>query len=300
MLKLITIFSLSFLVFSETGFSALPNNYVNLLASEKLQHLWGQVSQSPYNHLPGLSSRLLLQALGASAALNLKPTIQVVSDEMPFGRIKFIHTHGSCAKVELVTVDSPFTGIFKSGASGLARLGWAAPPELAGYIPGMAVKFLVDSNPSVNIQVMNSLDGQGLSANFFERTFSNQIAEPTNPIIQILAGLFKRATKNPFYLPVNHLASVQKDGLKVPQAIYPDVLNFEPRHPDWISKDSHQDLRLTLVDFNSGTILYDVFGSLGDNSYRIGVLKITSQFISSKYCDEKLFFQHNTLESAGM
>ncbi len=276
----------------------LPQNYQNLDAHDKLTTLWNNISEHPYEKLPGLTNRLLLQALGSKATLNLMASFQHESDEIPNGRIKFIHTYGSCGQVQLVTQENSYSGIFKTGALGVARLGWAAPPELAGYIPGMAVKFLIDGRPSVNIHVLNSLDGQGKNANYFAKIFTNRLQKPKNPILQTLAGLFTLSIASPFYLSVDHLASTDNHGYPVNNPSFPETLQFVPRHPDWISEDAKEDLREYLPKLRSGTVLYDVYGISGGEVQTIGSLKMTSKFVNSEYCDRHLFFQHHAANSA--
>lgn len=275
----------------------LPQNYQQQSEDQKLRMLWNNLSSTPYENLPGLTSRLLLQALGSTALLSLKKTIDTSSDEMPEGRIKFIHTYGSCVAVEFVPASVKYTGIFQSGAIGIARLGWAAPPEFLGHIPGMAVKFLVSGKPSVNIQVMNSLNGQGDNANFFAKSFSNQLEEPKGAVLEALGNLFKLATKNPFYLPVGHLARQDRDGTIVGNAKAPEILQLEPRHSDWISRNSKEDLRNTLTQIRKGSVLYDMYGVDGADREWLGTLRTISPFVNSEYCDKKIFFQHNSVEA---
>ncbi|MES2767844.1 MAG: hypothetical protein V4596_01755 [Bdellovibrionota bacterium] len=271
----------------------LPKNYKNLSAKDKQSLIWEKVSQKPYETLPKLTAQLFLQALGSPNLLNLKPTLDHNSDEIPFGRIKFIHTYGSCALVEWKPVENTYTGMFQSGGLGIVRMGWAAPPQLVGYIPGMAVKLFIDKSSSVNLQLMNSLDGQGENANYFSEIFSNKIAEPKKFIIRVLGNIFKLATKNPFYLPVDHLARINSQGLLTKETNFPEVLSFKPRHSNWIPSNSKTDLRDTLLYIEPSEVLYDIYD---DKSALIATLEMKTRFVNSAYCDRKLFFRHNSIE----
>lgn len=288
-----TVLFFLFLGFSISSRAELPENYKDLSAKDKQSLIWKNVSENPYETLPKLTTQVLLQALGAPNLLNLKPTLNHDSDEVPRGRIKFIHTYGSCALIEWKPIENSYTGMFRSGGLGIARLGWGVPPQLVGYIPGMAIKLFIDSSSSVNLQVMNSLDGQGKNANYFSKNFSNKIDEPKNFIIRTLANIFKVATKNPFYLPVDHLARINSQGLQIENTNFPDVLFFKPRHPEWIPANSKKDLRETLLYLEPSEVLYDIYD---DKSTLIATLEMKSKFINSAYCDKKLFFRHNSVE----
>ena len=61
----------------------------------------------------------------------------------------------------------------------------------------------------------------------------------------------------------------------------------------FIPSDSQEDLRDSLRSIPAGTVLYEVYG-LNENGREtyIGSLQTESEFISSRYGDKKLFFQH--------
>ena len=294
---------------SNLAFAQLPKNYQSLTADQKQSVLWSNISQNPYKELPSLGNSVLKSVLGSINSVNLTPTIETVSDEMPMvglpflkhPRVKFIHASGTCGQIEFVPspeASQKATGVFASGSIGVARLGWAMPPQLGTYIPGLAVKFLINGHPSVNLQVMNSLDGQGQNANYFAKTFSNLINEPVNPVTKALSNLFKLATSNPFYLPVHHVAKIESNGQKVQNPIVPEVLQFVPVQTQFIAENSTQDLRLKLTQMPIGSELYQVYGITQSEKTRLGSLFLRSEFVNSEYCDKYLFFQHHTVESA--
>ena len=59
-----------------------------------------------------------------------------------------------------------------------------------------------------------------------------------------------------------------------------------------IIPESRKDFREHLEDIPKGTVLYNVIGILDGKSVKMGVIQTTSEFVSSKYGDKKLFFQH--------
>jgi hypothetical protein len=297
-----TLVAILILTASSLSFAKLPEDYQTLTAGEKQQKLWEELDSNYPDVLPGFAKRLFLQAVGTRAMLSLKKTMTHTSDEMPEGRVKFIHTYGSCAQAEFqITHQNPYTGLFQSGAPAIIRIGWGAPPELVGHIPGMAVKLLVDGLPSKNLHVMNSLDGQGSNKNFFQNSFSNIIDEPKNSVLRLLAQAFKIASTNPFELPLNHLAAVDSKGYPAPTAKAPRQIIFQPTQEVQMLTEYKIDLReaLSKPPFDAETVLYNIYAAgeglapLVSPPILIGQLILKSKFFSNEYCDKKLFFQHN-------
>jgi hypothetical protein len=97
-------------------------------------------------------------------------------------RAKLIHSQGVVAKVKLDVTngDSPFTGLFKSGADyGLIRLSLAGKASTTHMTPGFGLKFLRDGIDSANLVAMYRLAGQD-NLNFFANDFSNHIPGETS------------------------------------------------------------------------------------------------------------------------
>ena len=287
---------LSFFFCSQILFAGLPLNYQTLDAANKQDLLWNEVESTPWKTLPELNNSgwsSLLKSLGA--LFSLAKTFDHVSDEIPEGRTKFIHTYGSVVKFKFIPEKKhPFTGFYEEECVGLARLSLAANPKSLPYTPGMALKFLVDQKPSLNLVVMNRLDGQGDDWNFFAKAFSNKIPRAKSRILKFLEWVFSLIRGNPGHLPVDHLAQMTSFGKKVKSPVVPEQLYFYPTSEvsKIISPDSRDDFRTKLQSIPAETKLYNVVGILGGKAVKIGVMKTTSKFISSKYGDKKLFFQH--------
>lgn len=290
------------------SFAHLPENYQNLTSKQKQNILWENISKTPYS-AEELSSKLkdpnIFKTLSLFSADFLMSTFLHVSDEMPLDRLKLIHTYGSAAKVELeIDPSSPFTGIFQTGGHGIVRLSIAK--QKSPFTPGMALKILIDENPSLNFHVMNSLDGQD-STNFFEREFSNVILPPSfgNPA-QLLEAPFQRAVdrlqpngpESPINLPLFQAASQERSGRLVQAPVVPYQIIFTPsRDIPLNEKDYELNYRVYLAQIPAGTILYTVNLKLNKNDkpVTVGKLVLKSQFVASKYEDETLFFQHTNL-----
>ncbi len=59
-------------------------------------------------------------------------------------------------------------------------------------MPGTVLKIMIDGRPSINIHGMPGLDGQGDDKNVFDRSSSNILQPPKNPILKVrlLAGVY--------------------------------------------------------------------------------------------------------------
>lgn len=293
--KVSSLFFMFFMVASVA--QALPANYQSLKAEAKQELLWKNISQAPYPVLPQIGSALFLQFLGSPSILTLNTTLDRESDELPLGRLKFIHTLGSCATFQFEPKANEFSGLFQSGAQGILRMGWAASPELLGYIPGVSLKFLIDGKPSVNVLTGYSLDGQGSDSNFFSHELSNRLPDPQNPLIQVLLQIFKLASRNPLYLPLDHLAERDSAGVRAEEVLYPEEIILSSPLKKQFSKLGDQDLRLKLKNLKAGQVLFNVYAQTEGNRQALGQIKLTSDVVESLYCDQKLFFRHHSVEA---
>ncbi len=287
------------LLFSIFASAELPVNYQSLTALQKQKILWSEIKKTPYTEWPetktGLGIGFMLKSLKSLSSLAV--SFDRKSDEMPQGRAKIIHPFGVTAPVEWIAYDNEYSGIYQSGGVGFARLSIAGDPALLGFVPGMALKILVKENPSVNLQVMYSLDGQGENTNFFEHSFTNNIPKPDSILLQPLVGLFALVQDPPTYLPVNHFAQISQNGKTQDSALAPHSLVFEPYSEvtGLFPQTSDVDFRDQLASLEKGTVLYDIYARKNAKSKKvlIGQLKLKDQFVVSEYQDQKLFFQHN-------
>ncbi|STX28545.1 Uncharacterised protein [Legionella beliardensis] len=274
----------------------LPSNYQELPASQKQDLLWNEITKSheiePLPELSGSSFKEVLDKL--KVLFNLNPAFDHVGDELPEGRAKVIHVNGSVGKIAFVpTFNHPFTGIYQTGGIGLARLSLATPPADNNYIPGMAIKFLISQNPSVNLHVMNSLEGQQGNWNYFAKDFSNQIPHPTGWVAKAIEKIFEWTRDPANDLPLWHLAAWTTEGKFAGIPVVPEQLYFKPSSSviHVIPEQSREDFRLSLLQVPMGP-LYEVYGKYRGVEYHIGTLMLESVLLASYYGDKELFFQH--------
>ena len=135
----------------------LPENYQRLTAPEKQEHLWRRIAESAY-HDDALPSQSFAEFLwlcltkGLLLASYEHIAFERAEDFMPEGRLRLIHTHGTCAQIELEIdpdADHPYSGLFKTGALGLLRISLTLPAR--SFSPGISLKLLVDGQRSLAV-----------------------------------------------------------------------------------------------------------------------------------------------------
>ena len=290
------------LAIAENKRDSLPNGYEKLSSSAKRDELWKRVSVTPYAtqdlSLNGPNIFDLFRLLNDEF---LSATFINRGDQMAVGRNKLIHANGTTAKVRWAPVANEFTGVFQSGAVGLARLSIAVPAS-NNFTPGMAVKLFIDGQPSTNFVAMYSLDGQGSDNGFFSHSFSTAIDEPRGLSLKILAHFFSEALKKVDHPPVDErtisltdMASIESDGTKPAQVNAPYSLTFSPSNglSETVS-DTANDFRVGLGRIEQGTVLYEIYARATADSepVLVGQLVSESTFVASDYEDHKLFFKH--------
>lgn len=296
------------LLFFNLTHAGLPDKYNDLSAEQKRLILWENINQSLYsNELPELTAtQFATTAFRAIDPFFVDKTFSTTSDEMPLQqnpitkkqrhRPKIIHTYGSTALVRFIpTKNHPFTGVFERQTLGLARVSIAAPLT---FTPGMAVKFFLDDQPSVNIQVMHSLTLDKDNCHPFENNFSNIIPPPSG-ILKFAAVTFELIAKKrggrANHLTLDHLAEV---GTKNPKAPYQIILT--PSYKAQTLKfNCDQDYRMTMFEeLGFADKLYDIYANDKEDGefIKVGKLVLESKFLASEYGDEVLFFQHDIRE----
>lgn len=295
-ISILIVTSLLFFNLNSITYAQLPENYQSLPAEEKRDLLWNEISNShneePLPPFGGGGFRAVLDKL--KGLFNLSPSFDHASDELPEGRTKIIHANGSVGKIAFVAAaNHPFTGIYQSGGIGLARLSLGTPPSDDSYIPGMAIKFLISNHPSINLQIMNSLEGQNGNWNYFAKDFSNIIPHPTGWTLRAIETIFEWTRDPANSLPLWHLAAWTTDGKYKNIPTYPERIYFKPTPfiSSLIAENSREDFRISFLKVPVG-VLYEVYGEYQGAEYYIGTLMLESSLIASNYGDKNLFFQH--------
>ena len=281
-------------------------------ACQKANSMWrDKIVPSRYEQLPPLTSPGFIDLLRLLTSSYSVKALTSEGDELAQGRVKLIHAFGVEARFRLdITADaaSDFTGIFRNGAECvIGRFSLASKPTSDKSIPALALKFFIAGDrPSVNLLLMNSIDGQ-IGHNYFGETFSNIIPPATSIPTRILASAFERSAAmfgakdtNPGRLTLEHLSSTQSDGQRIYAPVTPYQLLFKPTASvQTLMRDARaeDDFRVSLARLSAGQAIYDVFAldkdSAPEGARLLGQLVLTETPISSRYGDEKLYFQHN-------
>lgn len=282
-------------------------------ACQKADFIWnGKIAPTRYGtELPALTAPGIWDALRLAMPSFTVKSLTTEGDELEQGRRKLVHAFGAETLFRFVVnraVAGGYTGIFQSGAECvIGRLSVATKPTDNRSVPGLALKFFIDGDhPSVNLHIMNSLNGQD-GNNFFEKTFSNVIPPAASFATRLFAGFFERAAirfgakdPDPGHLTVEHLAAIETDGSKVVAPRAPYQVLFKPRpaaSARFKGVTMKDDFRIKLAEFPVGEVLYDVYaldkGETSEQGKLLGQLVLNSRIVASRYGDEKLYFQHN-------
>lgn len=281
-------------------------------ACQKADAMWNdKILPSRYDQLPPLISPGVIDLLTLITPSFSVKALTTEGDELEEGRHKLIHAFGTEARMRLVInpeVRSGYTGIFSSGSECvIGRFSLAGKPAATTSIPALALKIFIDGDqPSINLLLMHSVDEQA-GHNFFERSFSNILPQPIAFSKRLLASGFKRSAEkfgakdpNPGRLSLEHLANILPDGRRVPNPNTPYQLIFKPTaqaHSLMLNAGANDDFRLALDHLQVGQAIYDIYtlseGEPPESGILLGRLILVAPVISSRYGDEKLYFQHN-------
>jgi hypothetical protein len=274
---------------------ALPADWQERTAAEKLAHLWDRcILATEFDALPPYDWRVLRLAKSY-----LEQSFDHVSDELPADHQRVLHLRGSVARAEWRALpDCPYTGLFRGASSALVRMSLGAPPHWPfPFVPGLAVKLLVDGEPSANLHLLHSVEGQGQNRDLFALPLTNRIPHAKGWIAWVGEQFFRQVKDDPYDLPVDHLALMRQDGQLEDPPSHPHQLVFVPGDHVPRRKDplAQHDFRRDLAAIEPDTLLYEVHAcdQPGDEPRHIANLFIRSRFVASWWGDERLYFQHN-------
>jgi hypothetical protein len=271
------------------------DRYHEASADEKREILWQIVVKSRYPELPKIEfSQYKSMARAIYLQILRRPFITAEDVRPP--RTKLFHPWGAGVKVRFdADGDSPYTGLFETGATGLARLSIAMTED--AYVPGMALKLLVDGRPSENVVLVPGLDPQP-NRDFFAPPITNILAPPQHPPFSEgwkLAYWWMSFAADPLGQPVDHIAAVKRNGEPVLKPVAPTRLCF--RAPEGLSfdPDTRKDFRDLLAELPPGTEIYRMFaqpGVGGQEEVYVGSVTTESEIVASSFVDHMLAFQH--------
>lgn len=281
-------------------------------ACQKADSMWNdKIVSSRYAQLPALTSPGFLDLLKLITGHFALKALTTQGDELEAGRSKLIHAFGAEARLRLVidpAATDSYTGIFHSGAPCvIGRFSLATKPAQETAIPGLALKIFIDGDqPSVNLLLMHSIDDQA-GHNYFAQTFSNILPAPRAFAKRMLASSFERSAvqfgakdPNPGRLTLENLAGIQANGQRIGSPRTPYQILFKPTVLAYAlmqGTSAQDDFRLLLAGLAVGQAVYDIYtldeGNSPENARLLGQLVLTAPVVSSRYGDDKLYFQHN-------
>ncbi len=287
----------------------VPDGYVSWTAEQKAQWIWhtliATTAHSPTS-LPPLELPFMTAPLTEAAIVvrrkELDKALTRSSDLMEPGRPKLIHARGAVSMIDLaIEPDSPYTGLLASdpqrGVPGLVRLSLVARVKgKAAYTPALALKLLIDGQPSADVLAMNHTVGQGRDFNLFANTMTNDLTDAHSELRlaqRVMSFFFHRVSRQPRRMVTHHLASRGSDGARVSAPSAPERLVFRPTQvaKSAFADQAGVDFRLVLAELAIGTTLYEVDAVVDSVHHRLGSITTTTPFVSSDGGD-RLFFRH--------
>lgn len=281
---------------------SLPEGYPKLRAEEKLDALWARVNSDPYpegalpTRVPGPWGRRKLFSVEYN-----KGSFELPGDELPPDRPKLVHTYGACARVSLkITASHPYTGVLQKGGAALLRFSDAKGG--GSFLPSIALKFLVDGGPSLNLLALPNDYREKGDLGCFSSTYCNATMPAKEFDGKLVQGAFQKAASAlggtrlySVYLPLHHLAGKHADGTAPESPVVPDRIEFHPTNEARGACPDANDFRVSLGRMKAGIKLFEVHlaPKLEKPAVAVGELWLESPFVASRYGDERLFFAHD-------
>lgn len=291
--------------------ASVPANYDAMKACEKQELLWEKAVATTYKELPTYKKLGLSQLIRMSRQeISLKGSR--ISDFAPDNWVKYLHRRGSLAKVKIVPVSSKYTGVFEGAECALLRLSLTYKVTSSKPVaPGLALKILRDGAPSANVSALVSLNGQEKNYNFFQNPMSNIVPAGRGIGQALVHKLFRRVTRYPEELLIDHMASMNVQGVKEEEKVVsPRQLFFVPATNLRSSSEEHE-VREDFAAIPEGTKIYELRAlsekyagfdyseyspamaeSFVKESEHIADIITTSEFVSSSFGDDGIFFRH--------
>jgi len=246
-------------------------------------------------------------------------------DVMPEGREKHIHSVGAVCQFAInISDDSPYTGLLKAGATavGLIRMAPATKPgfyqQKQGLTPGVAVKFLRTGTTSANMFLLPALaplpDNQ---YNFFAKNITNHVSAKKKDVSCQLHKWVRKACTSEYCLGklgISHLTTHDQEGNSFDTPIFPFKITFDTAEVNFpenapvtsldssISERSDESMKAFMNQFTQipvGKTLYRLrahSNPLDVDGKVLGSIVTTDKCVTSKFGDNRLFFQHRPVE----
>ncbi|MFT7645777.1 MAG: hypothetical protein ACI8Y4_000510 [Candidatus Poriferisodalaceae bacterium] len=288
-----------------------PLGFQSLPAADKLSWFEEQFEATAYTPVTGPDlafppKRQLAKVLAVvMCPRRLVQTLDRTDDLMDPARPKVIHTQGAVACIAItIGADSPYTGILapspSGGATGLIRMSLAAPPtRKKAFVPGIALKCLIDGRESADLLAVNHTNGQGRDHNLFSNSLSHDLMDQHQELRlpqKMMKKLFMRVSSEPRRLSIEHFGTHGRNGHPAGKPRVPDKLTFVPTAEAralFVGR-AGEDYRTVLGEVSEGTRLYDIVATddAADGPARtIGAISVTTPFVAS-LAGDRLFFRH--------
>ncbi|QDK46525.1 hypothetical protein DOM22_15795 [Bdellovibrio sp. ZAP7] len=290
--------------------ASTPENYKALSACEKQEVLWKQIQESAYKQLPDYKALGLTQIIGMGRQeVAIKGSR--FDDFAPKGWTKFLHARASITKVKIVPHQNKYSGLFQGADCGLLRLSLTSAVKSGRPVaPGLALKLLRDGTFSTNVSALVSLDGQDQDYNFFKYPMSNIVPIGTSIGQKLVHKIFLNASPYPEELAIRGFAELDQKGHLVTDVRSPRQVFFVPSEKLTFSSDPH-DVRNDFVTIPVNTVIYQIRAvpekykdfnyadyapenvkRLLQDSELVADVVTTSEFVSSSFGDDGIFFRH--------
>jgi hypothetical protein len=277
-----------------------------MTSEEKKKYLWGQIAldqtkgafMDSFQTLLTLANIDYLEDMGSSE----------FGDWRPASHDKITHGLGMHAQAHFVWQENNYTGLFQKADNCVIRVANAAAPggiTMGTYGPNMAVKCTRTNAPSANLALIYEIDGYDVhpqgktkSCSYFEGPLVNHCARRDDIAtpLQIFVSRFSDVDNRPMMLGVSQMAQYDQDGNDLrTKADWPFALIFQPNPLNNELKCNFSDVTSQLRQLYPGDTLYKVYAAHdpgADKVQLLGKLVIDSGFVTSKFGDHQLFFQH--------
>ena len=233
---------------------------------------------------------------------SMSPSVDALTDVMPPGRAKDVHSLGAVATAQLLftpDINTRYTGIFASNSSSvILRLSSAADPANKAPVPSIGLKTLRDNVHSGNAFFI------GISSNvwnYFATVQQTHIYGANSSFAtRAVQAKFGSVTKYPAYIGLADLATYDESGVQASTPVAPFQL-FAVPNPILAAKQLQPDGKPFTNQFNSvevGTELYTIYIQAEPFAEPeiAGSLVLTSPLTTSKYGDSNLFYRHEIFD----
>ncbi len=279
------------------AFDAHALTYDDLSAEEQKQVLWRDIEKTVYPKLPPFVAPGIIDTFTILRPSFNKGAFDDFNCVMREDRKKIVHPLGVVAQVQFIVRHQIGSGMLIHGADhGLMRISLAKAPENGNYTPGLALMLFKDNQPPANILAMPSIDGQN-NFRLFDRDYVTSLPTPSLSFkTWVLSRQFNEGIKSLGYKNHDALAlSTSKlldehdeSNFKIRLTALPALKNL------FKAEKSNEDFREILVNAKlKDEDLFLVHVEREDQPmFWVGVIRASSNFLASKFADERLHFQH--------